>query len=183
MCSHDVFVKVYKMTKCMPPKFLVVDDDINVIAAYRAVLEHSRQGRLASSFIELIALEHDLFDVPSTHDVPPQWKVIYVDQGLSAIAEFHAALNCNQPFTAVFLDMRMPPGIDGYETAHYIRQMDKTVPIVITTAYADYTHDDYLKVAGPSGLLHYLSKPIWPEHLQSFAHMLSGQPSYQVVAN
>ena len=47
----------------------------------------------------------------------------------------------------MFLDMRMPPGWDGLETAQRIRSIDKEIQIVIMTAYADYEQQEIAEKA------------------------------------
>jgi len=40
----------------------------------------------------------------------------------------------------VTLDIRMP-GMDGIEVLHLIREMDKNIPVIMSTAYGEYRHD------------------------------------------
>ncbi|UCG38467.1 MAG: response regulator [bacterium] len=40
----------------------------------------------------------------------------------------------------VTLDIRMP-GMDGIEVLHRIREMDKKIPVIMSTAYGEYRHD------------------------------------------
>ena len=43
----------------------------------------------------------------------------------------------NQPIAVAYIDIRMPPGIDGIETIRRIRASDRDIEIVIMTAYTD----------------------------------------------
>jgi len=43
--------------------------------------------------------------------------VSFADQGLAGIELAQVAFNAGEPFAIAFIDMRMPPGIDGLETA------------------------------------------------------------------
>ena len=45
------------------------------------------------------------------------------------------------PFDLVLLDMRMPPGIDGLETALGLREQNPNLPIIFFTAYSDYKNE------------------------------------------
>lgn len=40
----------------------------------------------------------------------------------------------------ITLDIRMP-GMDGIEVLHRIREMDKDIPVIMSTAYGEYRHD------------------------------------------
>ena len=40
----------------------------------------------------------------------------------------------------ITLDIRMP-GMDGIEVLHRIREMDKEIPVIMSTAYGEYRHD------------------------------------------
>jgi DNA-binding LytR/AlgR family response regulator len=83
------------------------------------------------------------------------------------------AVDDGDPFSAIFLDVRMPPGIDGYEAAERIRKLDPSVHIVIVTGYSDYTYEDFLEIAGPPSQLTYMPKPVWPDQLRNVAQILS----------
>jgi signal transduction histidine kinase/DNA-binding response OmpR family regulator len=68
-------------------------------------------------------------------------------------------------FAAILLDVNMP-GMDGLETAAYIRRRKKSahVPIIFITAYADELHS----AQGYSlGAVDYIMAPIMPEVLRS----------------
>lgn len=40
----------------------------------------------------------------------------------------------------ITLDIRMP-GMDGIEVLHKIREMDKDIPVIMSTAYGEYRND------------------------------------------
>ena len=68
-------------------------------------------------------------------------------------------------FAVILLDVNMP-GMDGFETAEFIRQRQKTAhtPIIFVTAYADEIHT----ARGYSlGAVDYILAPIVPEILRS----------------
>lgn len=137
---------------------------MGVIAAYRYVLDGDEFRRKA----DVNLLEVELFG--KAHGARAEsdtWRVDYVDQGEDAISAIVAATEQSDPFSVVLLDIRMPPGLDGYETAQRIRQWDPLVHIVFVSAYADYTKEDLVEVAGPEYLVSFLPKPVWPVQLKS----------------
>jgi CheY-like chemotaxis protein len=150
------------------PRLLVVDDDLGVIAAYRIVLERSKECHAVENLFALDNLENELFGAAEPEQ-GPNWRVEFVDQGLDAVSAVKGAISDGDPFTAVFLDIRMPPGIDGCETARRIRQLDRNVHIVIVSGFSDYSNEELEKVAGPGRVLSFLPKPVWPEQLRRVA--------------
>ena len=58
-----------------------------------------------------------------------------------------------------FVDVRMPPGIDGIETTVKIWEVAPETQIVICTAYSDYSWDEMISKVGYSDRLVLLKKP------------------------
>ena len=169
------------MSDKLSPRLLVVDDDLGVIAAYRLVLEKVSTGAVQSLF-GLDALESELFGSKPL-EVPPQnWRITFIDQGLDAVKAVQWAIDDNDPYTAIFLDVRMPPGIDGYEAAERIRKIDPNAHIVIVTGYSDYTYEDFVEVAGPASRLTYMPKPVWPDQLRRVASILTSEKNTAAAA-
>lgn len=65
------------------------------------------------------------------------------------------------PIDAVFLDNRMP-GMNGMEVARAIRQMIPQMPIIFTTAHAEYAVEAFEIQS-----IDYLLKPFTPDRLQN----------------
>lgn len=157
------------------PRLLVVDDDLGVIAAYRLVLEKSPDSRTVESLFGLATLETELFGEKQPEKQQPEWRITFLDQGLDAVKEVQWAIEDGAPYAAIFLDVRMPPGIDGYEAAELIRKIDPDVHIVVVTGYSDYSYEDFLEIAGPADRLTYMPKPVWPDQLRVVARILAGE--------
>jgi diguanylate cyclase (GGDEF)-like protein len=155
-------------------RVLVADDDRGILAAYKVAFASLRpseaQDRLASMAASLFS---DAEQAPVSGDVLPALDIVYVDQGCDAVAAVEAGLAAGEPFQLAFLDMRMPPGIDGKETARRIRAADPNVHIVIVTGYSDYSPGDVAKVAGPADKLGYLVKPFEIDEIVQVARTLS----------
>ncbi|NQT29404.1 MAG: response regulator [Candidatus Saganbacteria bacterium] len=62
----------------------------------------------------------------------------------------------------VILDIKMP-GIDGIETLHYIREMDKNVVVLMLTAYGTL---DSAKEALRLGATDYITKPFKLDYIK-----------------
>ena len=73
--------------------------------------------------------------------------------------KIQAALAAGSPFAMAFVDVRMPPGIDGIETTVKIWEAAPDTQIVICTAYSDYSWDEMVGKVGYSDRLVLLKKP------------------------
>jgi two-component system, NtrC family, sensor kinase len=80
-------------------------------------------------------------------------------QGEEALQRVEAALAVNRPYAMAFMDVRMPPGWDGIETAVRIWQRDPHLQIVLCTAYADYSWQSMRAQLGRTDRLVILKKP------------------------
>lgn len=87
--------------------------------------------------------------------------------GLEAIDAFEAALEAEDPYDVVFLDIMMPK-LDGITVLKVIRNMEKQqksakhAKTIMTTALND---DASIKAARQNGCDAYLWKPIVPEQI------------------
>jgi diguanylate cyclase (GGDEF)-like protein len=151
---------------------LVADDDRGMLAAYKAAFASATPGQAQG---ELAAMAASLFaeTAPVETGAPPTFDVTYVDQGADAVAAVEAGLREGRPYQVVFLDMRMPPGIDGKEAARQIRAVDGEINLVIVTGYSDSSPLEVAKVAGPLDKLYYVAKPFEVEEILQLARALS----------
>src|SRR6188508_480412 len=95
-----------------PISVLVVDDEQDVLDAYRSTLASER----IQPSVALNNLRAKLYPTPSS-TAPSQgssasFAVEYAKCAEEAINFASAAYAAGQPFSVVFLDMRMPPGPD-----------------------------------------------------------------------
>lgn len=169
------------MPHTQSPRLLVVDDDRSVLAAYRLVLDKLAGDADIENMFGLNALEAELFG--QAPRAKTEWRVTFVEQGLDAVNAVRYALEDSDPFTAIFLDVRMPPGIDGYETARRIRELDDQVHLIVVSGYADYSIEGFLKIAGPAHLFSYIPKPLWPDQLRKVARVLAAESNHRVKLN
>ena len=85
------------------------------------------------------------------------------------------ATGSGQPYGLVFLDYLMPPGWSGVETLREIRKLTSTVPVVICSAYTDYSWEDLTREFGEGPLLTELRKHFNHQELYQLALRLTGQ--------
>ena len=140
---------------------------------YRILVADDEEPNL-QLFQDIVSLEFDEFSEPvdkgvtgaggdgggeATPKTKASYEIVVCSQGDEAVTRFEEGVLQENPFTMVFLDVRMPPGPDGVWAAEKIRSLDPHVEIVIVTGYADYHPKDISgKVLPPHKLL-YLNKP------------------------
>ena len=158
-------------------RVLIADDDARVLASYKAAFSAMEQQQGGS---DLSAMAAALFDdnAPADIGTPKAAEnsgllVTYVNQGMAAVEAVKASLLQGDPFQLIFLDMRMPPGINGKETARLIRQADADINIVMVTGYSDSSPSDVAKVAGPLNKLYYVVKPFEIDEILQLTRALS----------
>jgi len=153
-------------------RILIVDDRPSIHDDFHKIL--APPARAAASGLD--ALEAELFGAPAPSPLHPPARVFALDdasQGEEAIDLAKHALEGGDPYGVVFLDVRMPPGMDGVVTASHLFELDPDVQIVLCTAYSDYTWEDTVKLLedhADNFLI--LKKPFDPTEARLFAHVL-----------
>ncbi len=127
-------------------RLLAVDDDPLIIASYRR-----------------------LFTSPDEVQNRTQFELDCFAQGEEAVAAVQRSVDEGKLYSVALIDMRMPPGIGGLETASAVRKLDREIQIIFVTAYSDHGID--LIASTVDGPVLWFRKPFEREEL------------YQVVRN
>jgi signal transduction histidine kinase len=135
-------------------RILVVDDNPAIHEDFRKILAASMP------VVEGLAqLEAALFGEAEAPAASTTFEVDSAFQGQEALELIAAALEENRPYAMAFLDVRMPPGWDGIETAARIWERDSHLQIVICTAFSDYSWSDIRTKLGHTDRFVILKKP------------------------
>jgi signal transduction histidine kinase len=154
-------------------RILVADDERAVLDAYRTVLDDINPPFARRSVIE--ELEGKLFGRPGPAVPAPTFSPVLCRGGAEAVETIRAARPEDPAFPVAFLDVRMPPGIDGIETAARIRALDPDINIVIVTGYADSHPREIAQRVPPIDKLFYINKPFQKMELQQFVFALTAK--------
>lgn len=137
-------------------RILIVDDNVSIHEDFKNILgsisDFWRKGN------ELKMLEKDLFG-ESEQESDTIYEIDDAFQGEEAINMFNMAEKEGNPYTLVFMDVRMPPGIDGIRTSLAIWESNPGVEIVLCTAYSDYSWDEIISTVGQTDHLLFIKKP------------------------
>jgi len=158
-------------------RILVADDDPAILALYRDVL--GRGGEKDPARSEMASLEADLFGEGGPEEtrggITSQFELTSCSQGEEAVEEVRRACDEERPFAMAFLDVRMPPGINGVQTAEKIRSLDSDVQIAIVTGYSDINPAEIERRVPPPDRLLYVQKPIHLFEISQFASTLAAR--------
>ena len=105
----------------------------------------------------------------------PEFELLHASNGEEALSIIQAGKESGRPIAVAYIDIRMPPGIDGIETIRRIRKIDRDVEIVIMTAYTDKALPE---IVHDMELLHkllYIRKPFSHEEIQQITLSLVGK--------
>jgi len=153
-------------------RVLIIDDDPEIQNAYRLVLAPEPEDRNSSRSKLAHLLPQDRTAEPPA---APQFKLGFAGQGSEGVKLAAAALEKKQAFAVAFIDIRMPPGFDGMETAARIRRIDPDIEIVVVTAFSDRSRDEIVRAVGCPEKLLFLRKPFDPEELLQMALSLTAK--------
>ena len=150
-------------------RILVIDDNLDIHTDFRKILRpmSNTHHDLEALFLgEAVADESPVIQIP-------EFDVVAADQGLAGVEMLQAAQLAGDRFDLAFVDMRMPPGLDGVDTIERLWELDPGLPIVICTAYSDYSGVEIFERLGVSDRLQILKKPFDPVEVQHLALSLA----------
>ena len=147
-------------------RILIVDDNRAIHDDFRKIL-----GPAGAARDELDALDAELFGtVPESPDEGFLLDSAY--QGEEAIEKVRAAHAQGAPYALLFVDVRMPPGLDGIVTTARLLREDPDVGIVICSAYSDHSWEEMTAAFGKTDRVLILKKPFDTVEVRQLAHAL-----------
>ncbi len=143
---------------------LVVDDDPGLQSLYQDILRNVPLSVAAAGA-----------SLPDCCDEPPCFRVFCHSQAHAAIAAVQDSLAHGEPFSAIFLDVNLPPGPSGVWAADQILKIDPAVNIVLVTGYIGSALGSLPRQLTFSDRLMFLQKPFHPHEIVQFAFSLSAK--------
>jgi HD-GYP domain-containing protein (c-di-GMP phosphodiesterase class II) len=138
---------------------LAVDDDQGLQDLFKDILESGPAK----------------FSLPGESRKPPGFKVTCHSQAMQAVAAVERSLAEGAYFSAIFLDVNMPPGPSGIWAAEEIIKLDPTANIVLVTGYIGTELGNLPPHLRLSDRLLFLQKPFHPREIVQFASALSAR--------
>ena len=150
-------------------RILVVDDNQAIHDDFRKILG----GNPAKDDFD--AEEDAFFGSPQAAPEMASFELGFASQGLEAVELVAAATRGGRRYEVVFMDVRMPPGLDGIETTARLWEIDPDLQVVICTAYSDYSWEEMIGRLGRTDRLLILKKPFDMIEVVQCAHALAGK--------
>jgi len=137
-------------------RILVVDDDSSIHEAFTKILasDHNSQESLNAARAAFTGISDKQSKCSSD-----KCELLHAHQGEEAIEAVKQAVAAGTPIDLAFVDVRMPPGMNGVETVRHIWQVAPMTEIVLCTAWSDYSHEETLQALGHNHRLLILKKP------------------------
>lgn len=132
---------------------LAIDDDKAVLDSYATLFMGAAQLQGQRESLDELEGLIGGFEAEQESATPLSFQLDRATSGEEGVAQVQA----NDPYAVILLDMRMPGGWDGMETARRIRALDNQVRIVLITAFMDHTLEQLREEIGLN--FAYLQKP------------------------
>ncbi len=141
-------------------RILIIDDDHHVHETYDSILNGNE--------IDISELQKLAGNGPENAvDTSLRYQLLHAYQGEEGVELVRNSLSANQPIAAAFIDVRMPPGMSGFEAAKEIYKIDSRIHIIILSAYSDHTKSEFRDVIPEN--LYFLRKPAQQEDIEDIA--------------
>ena len=143
-------------------RVLIVDDEAGIHSDFKDMLNPDRTQTLTDELAET------LLDEVSENKTSflPDFELLHATSGEEAHDIIRTGKASNRPIAVAYIDVRMPPGIDGVEAIRRIRQIEKDIELVIMTAYTDKPLPEIVRDMELLNKLLYIRKPFAPEEVQ-----------------
>jgi CheY-like chemotaxis protein len=148
---------------------LAIDDDPEILRGYLTLFG----ARPSCGLEELLSL-----DEPVAAEKPGRFQLDAASSGEKGVEMLRDAISRGSPYQIILLDMRMPGGIDGLQTAQQIRAVDPGLPIILISAFRDYTLERMREEIGEQFMLY--PKPYIAEELFQLTTLLAHQQGVTV---
>ena len=163
-------------------RILVIDDNHAIHEDIRKILVPSISGLRK----DLDQDEAALFGHTAAKFQLPIFEIDSAYQGQEGLDLIGKSLLEGRPYSLAFVDVRMPPGLDGVQTTRLLWAKYPDLQVVMCTAYSDYPWEEILLILGYSDRMVILKKPFdnievlllaiamtekWRLHQQSKLHL------------
>ena len=152
------------------PRILVIDDQQSIHDDFDKILKSQSGGSG-----ELADMRAAFFGAAEEEKSDSEFTLVHALQGQEGVDLHKAALGGDSPFAVAFVDVRMPPGLDGVQTIAKLWEADDELQTVICTAYSDYSFEDIVENLGQSDRLLILKKPFDPVEVRQLAEALTAK--------
>lgn len=160
-------------------RILVIDDNPAIHMDFQKILKMKQEKEVNEQinklgdmvFGEVIDKSAKIADF-NTIDLPI-FQLDFASQGEEGVQCIKDSQANGKVYALIFVDIRMPPGIDGIETIKRIWKINSEIEIVICTAYSDYSWEETINELGVRDNLLILKKPFDSLAVRQLAYSLT----------
>jgi two-component system NtrC family sensor kinase len=169
--ADDLHAVVSLADDSAPPsnrRIIVIDDNTAIHEDVRKVLAAAHD-----TFFELPVIDELMLESPrAPRPLVAPYLIDSATQGAEGVELVKAARQADRPYAVAFVDVRMPPGLDGIETVAQLWREDPELQVVICSAFSDHSWGDIMRRLAPTDGLLILRKPFDNVELRQMAHAL-----------
>ena len=143
---------------------LAVDDEPLLLDIYKDILESTHLRGICQA-------------IPASVEgrVAPRFSVTCCTNAQGALEAVEQSFETDTAFSAIFLDVNMPPGPSGIWAAEKILKIDPAANIVLVTGYIGSDSDNLPRHLNFCNRLLFLQKPFHPQEIVQCASALSAK--------
>ena len=149
-------------------RVLIVDDQKEIHDDFAEMLKPHLEGTWANPLAASFVTE----DEPA---VAPEFDLLHASSGEEAYDIIRVGKERGSPIAVAYIDIRMPPGVDGVETVRRVRAVDGDIEMVIMTAYSDRSLGEIIENVEPLHKVLYIRKPFAREEILQITLSLVGK--------
>ncbi len=151
-------------------RIIIIDDNPDIHRDITKILCRASEAVVPEAGVN--AAERFGFVIPQSPTAARRpYEIASAHQGEEAVSAIQVAAEAGRPFTAAFVDGRMPPGIDGIETIKRL-WLCPDLQVTLCTAYTDYSWEQIIEILGGHDNLIVLKKPFDVLELQQIAEAM-----------
>ncbi len=148
-------------------RILVVDDFPAIHEDFRKILQGEDDPRAI-----LRQFQDDILGEDHTANTRANFRVESAFQGEEGLEFIRQSYKENDPIMLAYIDVRMPPGMDGIETSSRLQKEFPETQIVICTAFNDFPWPKIAKQMHRADNFVILKKPFENIEILQLAHAL-----------
>jgi len=149
-------------------RILVVDDNPSIQQDFQRILCRAEESRE-----DLDEMESLLFGSPAQERPGASlFDLDFASGGEEGVRRVREAVRQGRPYALAFVDIRMPPGMDGVETTLRMWREAVDLQVVLCSAYSDYSWDELARRLETNERLLILRKPFDSIEVRQMAHAL-----------
>lgn len=137
-------------------KILIVDDNPSIHQDFNIALEFRSQNQTES----LTKLEVEIFGKSKIQKKNSlQFDLKHAFSTEEALSILKKSIESGEPIAIIFMDIKMPTGMDGVSASKLILENYPQTEIVFCSAFSEYTHEEILSKFGFTDHIIILKKP------------------------